>query len=148
MFHTLTGVMTSAICETQVLLARFCAIIVLMWYNKTNKGENMKIKIGALCKNTLSPQLLCEIVSLYDKRDIDWECPQSVAIIPFVKAIWLSGRHQGQVFRQPRKNFRRSWTVISDTEHQTTLQTNQECIICQDTTQTTRERSEGRLSKD
>ena len=76
------------------------------------------IKIGALCARTCyvtGAQELCEIVSLYDKRDIDPECPESVAIIPFVKAMWLTGNHQGQVFRSARRNFYRAWEVVSDT---------------------------------
>ena len=59
-------------------------------------------------------ELLCQILSLYDRRDIDYDCPESVAIVPFVKAIWLSGETQGQVFRSARRNFYRSWEVISD----------------------------------
>lgn len=75
------------------------------------------IKVGALCmrKCVITKQeLLCQILSLYDRRDIDYHCPESVAIVPFVKAIWLSGENQGQVFRSARRNFYRSWEVISD----------------------------------
>ena len=76
------------------------------------------IKVGALCMRTCAvtkEEMLCEIVSLYDKRDIDYYCPESVAIVPFVKAMWLNGDHQGQVFRSARRNFTRTWKVISDT---------------------------------
>ena len=75
------------------------------------------IKVGALCRRTCGAtgaQVLCQITSLYDKRDIDYECPESVAIVPFVKAIWLSGENQGQEFRSARRNFYRTWEVISD----------------------------------
>ncbi len=75
------------------------------------------IKIGALCRRTCqvtNQEVLCQITSLYDKRDIDPECVESVAIIPFVKAIWLSGENQGQEFRSARRNFHRAWEVISD----------------------------------
>ena len=51
------------------------------------------IKVGALCRRTCGAtgaQVLSQITSLYDKRDIDYDCPESVAIIPIVKAIWLS----------------------------------------------------------
>ena len=75
-------------------------------------------KVGALCTRTCQvtgTQQLCQIVSLYDKRDIDYECPESVAIVPFVKAIWLTGDNQGNHFRSARRNFRRAWKVISDT---------------------------------
>ena len=76
------------------------------------------MKVGDLCTRTCyitGAQELCEIVSFYDKRDIDPECPESVAIIPFVKAIWLSGEDQGKEFRSARRNFYRTWEVISDT---------------------------------
>lgn len=75
------------------------------------------IEVGALCMRTChitKEEVLCEIVSLYHKHDIDPQCPESVAIIPFVKAMWLTGDHQGQVFRSARRNFSRAWEVISD----------------------------------
>ena len=75
------------------------------------------IKVGALYKRTCQAtgeQVLCQIISLYDKRDIDYDCPESVAIVPFVKAIWLSGSDQGKEFRSARRNFYRSWEVIRD----------------------------------
>ncbi len=76
------------------------------------------IKVGALYKRTCQAtkkEVLCQITSLYDKRDIDYDCPESVAIVPFVKAIWLSGENMGQEFRSARRNFYRAWEVISDT---------------------------------
>ena len=75
------------------------------------------IKVGALCKSRpyhSDAEELCQIVSLYDKRDIDYDCPESVAIVPMVKAVWLTGSYQGHTFRSARRNFRRSWEVISD----------------------------------
>ena len=75
------------------------------------------IEVGALCRRTCyvtGAQQLCQIISLYDKRDIDPECPESVAIIPFVKAIWLTGDNQGNQFKSARRNFRLAWEVISD----------------------------------
>ena len=74
-------------------------------------------KVGALCARkcqATGTQQLCQIVSLYNKRDIDYECPESVAIIPFVKAIWLTGGNQGNYFKSARRNFSRAWEVISD----------------------------------
>ena len=74
-------------------------------------------KVGALCQRKCAvtgTQELCQIIDLYDKRDIDYECPESVAIIPFVKAVWLTGGNQGNHFRSARRNFRRAWEVISD----------------------------------
>lgn len=75
------------------------------------------MKVGDLCKSRphhSEKEYLCQIVSFYDKRDIDYDCPESVAIVPMVKAIWLTGNCQGQVFRSARRSFYRSWEVISD----------------------------------
>ena len=69
------------------------------------------LKEGALCTRkcqVTGTQQLCQIVFLYDKRDIDYECPESVAIVPFVKAIWLTGDNQGHPFTSSRRNFRRA----------------------------------------
>lgn len=77
-----------------------------------------EFKVGTLCARKCAvtgTQELCQIVSLYDKRDIDYECPESVAIVPFVKAVWLTGGNQGNHFRSARRNFRRAWEAISDT---------------------------------
>ena len=76
------------------------------------------IEVGALCKRTCAvtgKNLLCQIISLYNWRDIDYDCPESVAIVPFVKAVWLSGENQGREFKSARRNFRRTWEVIDDT---------------------------------
>ena len=75
------------------------------------------MKVGDLCKSRphhSDAEELCQIVSFYDKRDIDYDCPEYVAIVPMVKAVWLTGSHQGYTFRSARRNFRRSWEVISD----------------------------------
>ena len=75
------------------------------------------IKVGALCKSRpyhSDAEELCQIVSFYDKRDIDYDCPESIAIVPMVKAIWLTGSHQGHTFTSARRNFYRSWEVISE----------------------------------
>ena len=57
---------------------------------------------------------LCEIIHTYNKADIDPQCPESVAIVGFVKAVWMSGPHIGKTFRSARRNFRMNWEVISD----------------------------------
>ena len=78
------------------------------------------IKVGQLFKTKQEDTLtgnteLCEIVHTYNKADIDPECPESVAIIGMVKAVWVSGHHIGKTFTSSRRNFSKSWEVISDT---------------------------------
>lgn len=63
---------------------------------------------------------LCEIIHTYNKPDIDPECPESVAIIGMVKAVWLSGPHIGQTFRASRRNFNFSWQILTETANDTT----------------------------
>ena len=75
------------------------------------------IKIGSLYKRTCAvtnDQMLCQIVDLFDKRDIDFDCPESVAIVPVVKAVWLNGNNIGHVFTSARRNFRHAWEVINE----------------------------------
>ncbi len=75
------------------------------------------IKQGTLCVTKASvtdANLLCEVVSTYDKRDIDYDCPESVAIIPMVKAVYLSGENQGKEFRVSRRSFTYRWEVVRD----------------------------------
>ena len=75
------------------------------------------IKVGALCIRTCAvtkQEVLCQIISLYDKRDIDPECPQSIAIVGMVKAMWMSGPHLGKEFRVSRKTFNYRWEAVND----------------------------------
>ena len=78
------------------------------------------ITIGSLCKTKDHilydhNNLLCEVISTYNKRDIDYECPESIAIIPMVKAVYLSGENQGKQFCVSRKAFSHRWEVVNDT---------------------------------
>lgn len=57
---------------------------------------------------------LCEVISTYNKPDIDPQCPESVAIVGMVKAVWLSGPHIGKTFRSARRNFNLNWEVVND----------------------------------
>ena len=71
------------------------------------------IKIGALCKR-IHGSSLCQVVSLYDRRDIDFECPESVAIVGMVKFIYLTGEAQGKTFKTKRSDFNSRWEVVND----------------------------------
>ena len=70
------------------------------------------IKSGALFKHKTDGGLI-EIITTYDKRDIDPDCPLSVAIVGMVKFIHLTGERQGRVFSSSRQAFRRLWEVVN-----------------------------------
>ena len=74
------------------------------------------MKPGSLCKRTSTATgetLFCQIISMYNHRDVGYG-PQDVAIIPFIKAVWLSGESLGREFRSDRRIFCTEWEVISD----------------------------------
>ncbi|OUU31128.1 MAG: hypothetical protein CBB97_00365 [Candidatus Endolissoclinum sp. TMED37] len=55
-----------------------------------------------------------EVIGTYDKRDIDYECPESVAIIPMVTVLVLSGPNIGTKHSHSRRQFRRLFTEIKE----------------------------------
>ena len=61
-----------------------------------------------------APPCLVEIVRTYDKRDIDYDCPESVAIIGMVEAVILSGPDIGKVRRYQRSQFRRVFSPVEE----------------------------------
>ena len=66
------------------------------------------IKKGDLYMHSRSSNIV-EIISTYNKRDIDPDCPESVAIIGMVKFLFLTGEHQGIIQKFPRSRFIRYW---------------------------------------
>ena len=60
----------------------------------------------------LPPDTLVQIERTYDKRDIDPDCPMSVAIIPMVEVFVLSGEKMGRKFKWRRKSFRQKFSKI------------------------------------
>ena len=79
------------------------------------------IKIGTLCRRRHGAKLtpvrnLCQVVSIYNHRDIDPECPESVAIIGMVKFVLLSGDDIGRTFKQKRSDFNHRWEIIDGEE--------------------------------
>ena len=74
------------------------------------------MKAGSLFKRTCKitgDTLLCQIISMYNHRDVGYG-PQDVAIIPFIKAVWLSGENLGREFQSDRRIFCTEWEVVSD----------------------------------
>ena len=51
-----------------------------------------------------SPELV-EVVRTYNKADIDYDCPESVAIIGMVEAVVLTGPDIGKTKRYRRSHF-------------------------------------------
>lgn len=58
--------------------------------------------------------VLCEVVSTYNRPDIDPDCPESVAIVGMVRAMWMSGPHIGKTFSVTRKTFNYRWSTSND----------------------------------
>ena len=63
------------------------------------------MKIGDLFKSKHTNHSIVEIIKFYNRRDIDDECPLSVAIIPTVVYIVLTGDDMGKEYRCSRRNF-------------------------------------------
>ena len=61
-------------------------------------------------------QVLVEIARTYDKRDIDPDCPESVAIVPMVEAIVLTGENIGRTRRFRRRYFSRNFKPVEVAE--------------------------------
>ena len=70
--------------------------------------------MGMLQKDGINT--LFQVVRTYNKRDIDPECPMSVAIIPMVEVVVLSGDQIGKKLRWPRKIFRTRMAKICHAE--------------------------------
>ena len=74
------------------------------------------IKVGKLYQ-TADPNAgltLCQVVSTYNKADIDPMCPESVAIVGMVKAMWMSGPFLGKTFAVTRKTFNYRWSPTNE----------------------------------
>ena len=71
-----------------------------------NKGD---IYLSSERAYTLEPDTLVQVERTYNKRDIDPECPMSVAIVPMVEVTVLTGRDIGRKLRWDRKVFRKKF---------------------------------------
>ena len=58
--------------------------------------------------------LLVEVVCTYDKRDIDYDCPESVAIVGMVEAVVLNGPDIGKNRKYQRLQFRRLFMPVEE----------------------------------
>lgn len=69
------------------------------------------MKVGTLCQLKERPEALCEIVNTWNKRDIDPDCPQSVAIISMVTYRVLSTDRIGEEHSCTLGIFKWKWRI-------------------------------------
>ena len=70
---------------------------------------------GTLVKYKTDDTILAEVVGTWNKRDIDPDCPESIAIIGMVKFVYVSGTDIGFERSIRYRDFRAYWEVINDT---------------------------------
>ena len=58
--------------------------------------------------------ILVEVLRTYDKRDIDYDCPESVAIVGMVEAVVLNGPDIGKNRKYQRLQFRRLFMPVEE----------------------------------
>ena len=69
---------------------------------------------GTLVKYKTDATILAEVIGTWNKRDIDPDCPESVAIIGMVKFVYVSGPDMGRERSIKTRNFTHYWEVIND----------------------------------
>ena len=69
---------------------------------------------GTLVKYKTDSAILAEVVGTWNKRDIDPDCPESVAIIGMVKFVYVSGPDIGFERSIRTRNFFAYWESIND----------------------------------
>ena len=89
------------------------------WANNLRRwragGVQMRTDKGTLVKYKTDSTILAEVVGTWNKRDIDPDCPESVAIIGMVKFVYVSGTDIGFERSIRYRDFRAYWEVINDT---------------------------------
>ena len=63
-----------------------------------------------------SSEDIVRVESTYDKRDIDPECPESVAIVGMVKVTILTGDNIGKCSTYRRSTFNKIFKALEDSE--------------------------------
>ena len=77
------------------------------------------IKIGSLARHKHNKDKLAQVIGLWNKRDIDYECPESVAIVGMVRLIYIDEGSLGREGSVPRRAFHTNWEIITDTPDNT-----------------------------
>ena len=63
---------------------------------------------------SLTDEVLVEVVRTYNHRDIDPDCPESVAIIGMIETVVLSGKDIGETRRFRHNGFRKRFEKLND----------------------------------
>ena len=71
---------------------------------------------GTLVKYKTDESVLAEVLTTWNKRDIDPYCVESVAIIGMVKLVYLSGPDMGKERSIQTKNFYHFWERVNDND--------------------------------
>ena len=73
------------------------------------------IRIGSLVRHKHNKDKIAQVIGLWTKRDIDYECPESVAIIGMVRLIYIHESSLGHEGSVSRRAFSANWEVLDDT---------------------------------
>ena len=72
------------------------------------------MKVGDLVQwHSPEGTFLAEIAAFWNKRDIDYDCPESVAIIPMVRVIVLTGEDAGKSLTIRRSIFSKKFLMVN-----------------------------------
>ena len=55
------------------------------------------IRVGSLVRHKHSKDKIAQVIGFWDKRDIDYECPESVAIIGMIRLIYMDETSLGKI---------------------------------------------------
>ena len=72
------------------------------------------IKVGDLVRHKHNQDKLAHVVSFWNKRDIDPDCPESVAIIPMVRLMYINEEQIGYEGSVSRRAVSANWEVVND----------------------------------
>ena len=72
------------------------------------------IRIGSLVRHKHSPNKLAQVTAFWDKRDIDYDCPESVAIIGMVRLVYINEEQLGYESSVSRRSLSTNWEVVND----------------------------------
>ena len=72
------------------------------------------IKVGDLVRHKHNLDKLAQVTAFWDKRDIDPDCPESVAIIGMVRLMYINEELMGYESSVSRRTFSVNWEVFND----------------------------------
>ena len=72
------------------------------------------IKVGDLVRHKHNHDKLAQVTAFWDKRDIDPDCPESVAIIGMVRLMYINEGNLGYEGSVSRRTFSVNWEVVRD----------------------------------